>query len=93
MGTASYMSPEQARGQDVDARSDIFSLGVMLYEMLAGHAPFAGVNALDVIGAILNQEPAPLTNSAPDVPAELQRIVTKARQAIAMGVRGVGVER
>ncbi len=77
MGTASYMSPEQARGEKVDARSDLFSLGVVLYEMLAGRAPFAGVNALDVIGAILNQEPAPLTNSAPDVPAELQRIVTK----------------
>src|SRR5215475_12494938 len=78
MGTASYMSPEQARGQDVDARSDIFSLGVMLYEMTAGRAPFAGVNAIDVIGAILNQEPAPLRQFAPDAPAELQRIVTKA---------------
>ena len=78
MGTASYMSPEQARGEKVDARADLFSLGVVLYEMLAGRAPFAGVNALDVIGAILNQEPAPLTNSASDVPAELQRIVTKA---------------
>ena len=75
MGTASYMSPEQARGQDVDARSDIFSLGVVLYEMLAGHAPFAGVNALDVIGAILHQEPAPLNQA---VPAELQRIVSQA---------------
>jgi Tol biopolymer transport system component/serine/threonine protein kinase len=78
MGTPSYMSPEQARGQDVDARSDIFSLGVVLYEMLAGRAPFAGVNALDVIGAILHQAPAPLTNYAADVPPELQRIVTKA---------------
>jgi serine/threonine-protein kinase len=78
MGTASYMSPEQARGEKVDARSDLFSLGVVLYEMLAGRAPFAGVNALEVIGAILNQEPAPLTNHASDVPAELQRIVTKA---------------
>ena len=82
MGTASYMSPEQARGQEVDARSDIFSLGVVLYEMLSGHAPFAGVNALDVIGAILNQEPAPLRQHAPNsaeaAPAELQRIVSKA---------------
>lgn len=78
IGTPSYMSPEQARGQDVDARSDIFSLGVLLYEMLAGRAPFAGVNALDVIGAILHQAPAPLTNYAADVPPELQRIVTKA---------------
>jgi Tol biopolymer transport system component/serine/threonine protein kinase len=78
MGTASYMSPEQARGQDVDARSDIFSLGVVLYEMTAGRAPFGGVNAIDVMGAILNQEPAPLRQFAPDAPAELQRIVTKA---------------
>ena len=76
MGTASYMSPEQARGQRVDARTDIFSLGVVLYEMLAGQRPFAGVNMIDVLGAILNQEPAPL----PDVPAELQRILMKALQ-------------
>jgi eukaryotic-like serine/threonine-protein kinase len=78
MGTANYMSPEQARGQEVDARSDIFSLGVVLYEMLAGRAPFAGVNALDVVGAILNQEPVPLKSHAPDAPTELQRIVSKA---------------
>jgi len=78
MGTPSYMSPEQARGQKVDARSDLFSLGVVLYEMLAGCAPFAGVNALDVIGAILNQEPAPLRQHWPDAPAELQRIVSQA---------------
>jgi len=78
MGTASYMSPEQARGQEVDARSDIFSLGVVLYEMIAGHPPFTGVNALDVIGAILNQEPAPLRQHSPDTPIELQRIVSKA---------------
>jgi len=78
MGTASYMSPEQARGQEVDARSDIFSLGVVLYEMLAGRAPFTGVNALEVIGEILKTEPAPLKSLAPDAPAELQRIVSKA---------------
>jgi|GEM_PF-81036 len=78
MGTAQYMSPEQARGQKVDARTDIFSLGIVLYEMLAGRAPFVGVNALDVIGAILNQELVPLRQHLPDVPAELQRIVSKA---------------
>jgi len=78
MGTASYMSPEQARGQEVDARSDIFSLGVVLHEMVAGHAPFSGVNAIDVMGAILNQDPVPLRQFAPDVPDELQRIVSKA---------------
>jgi len=78
MGTASYMSPEQARGLEVDARTDIFSLGIVLYEMLAGHAPFAGVNAIDVMGAILNQEPAPLRQHLSDAPVELQRIVSKA---------------
>jgi Tol biopolymer transport system component len=78
MGTASYMSPEQARGLEVDARSDIFSFGVVLYETLTGRAPFAGVNAVDVMGAILNREPAPLNALAQEAPAELQRIVTKA---------------
>ncbi|MBL8205111.1 MAG: protein kinase [Blastocatellia bacterium] len=76
MGTASYMSPEQARGERVDARTDIFSLGVVLYEMLAGKRPFEGVNMIDVLGSILHQEPAPLGN----VPDELQRIVTLALQ-------------
>ena len=78
MGTASYMSPEQARGQKVDARSDIFSLGVTLYEMIAGHAPFTGVNALEVISEILKSEPPPLNLQLPDLPAELQRIVEQA---------------
>src|SRR5262249_27362737 len=78
MGTASYMSPEQARGQKVDARSDIFSLGVVLYELVAGRAPFGGVNSLDVIGAILNQEPAPLRLPAPGTPRELENIVGRA---------------
>jgi len=77
MGTASYMSPEQARGHEVDARSDIFSLGVVLYEMIAGQPPFTGDNALDVIGAILNQEPAPLRHHSPDIPSELQHAVSK----------------
>ncbi len=78
MGTVSYMSPEQARGQKVDHRTDIFSLGVMLYEMLAGRLPFEGVNALDVIGAILQKEPAPLSQTAAEAPPELERIVGKA---------------
>lgn len=76
MGTASYMSPEQARGERVDARSDLFSLGIVLYEMIAGRQPFTGVNMLDVIGAILHQEPAPIA----DAPVEVQRIVSKALQ-------------
>ncbi|HKQ78890.1 MAG TPA: protein kinase, partial [Blastocatellia bacterium] len=82
LGTASYMSPEQARGQEVDARTDIFSLGAALYEMVTGRRPFEGVNVIDVMGAILNREPAPLkaqaTNSVEAAPAELQRIVSKA---------------
>jgi len=78
MGTAAYMSPEQARGRKVDARTDIFSLGVVIYEMIAGRAPFEGETASHVIVSILEKEPAPLTRSAPDAPSELERIVTKA---------------
>jgi serine/threonine-protein kinase len=77
MGTPQYMSPEQARGQKVDQRTDIFSLGVVLYEMIAGRSPFDGVNALDVISAILQKEPQPLTTQATEPPSELQRIVSK----------------
>jgi eukaryotic-like serine/threonine-protein kinase len=78
MGTAAYMSPEQARGKPVDARTDIFSLGVVVYEMIAGRAPFEGETASHVIVSILEKEPAPLTRSSPDAPSELERIVTKA---------------
>ena len=78
MGTVRYMSPEQARGQKVDARSDIFSLGVVLYEMLAGRVPFDGATASDVIAAILRTRPEPLLRLAPHVPAELAACVTKA---------------
>ena len=78
MGTASYMSPEQARGTDIDARTDIWSLGVVLYEMLAGRAPFAGETTADIISVLLQKEPQPLSTLAPQVPAELQHIVSKA---------------
>jgi len=78
MGTAPYMSPEQARGLKVDARTDVFSLGVALYEMIAGHAPFTGPSACDVIAALLQHEPVPLTRHSPEAPAELERIVSKA---------------
>jgi serine/threonine protein kinase len=77
MGTASYMSPEQARGVKVDHRTDIFSLGVMLYEMLAGRRPFEGATASDVMAAVLTEEPVPLAEVAPEVPITLWRIVRR----------------
>jgi serine/threonine protein kinase/alpha-beta hydrolase superfamily lysophospholipase len=80
MGTAHYMSPEQARGLRVDARSDIFSLGVVLYEMLTGRVPFAGQTMTDVLASILMLEPPSLSESAPQAPEELQRIVHTALQ-------------
>ena len=75
IGTADYMSPEQARGKTVDARTDIFSFGVMLYELLAGKRPFQGENKLDTIGSILHREAAPLTNF--QIPDQLREIVEK----------------
>ena len=77
VGTAAYMSPEQARGQQVDARTDIWSLGVMLYEMIAGRSPFSAPSGSDVLAAILQNEPAPVARFEPDAPAEVQRILTK----------------
>ena len=78
MGTPRYMSPEQARGEKVDARSDIFSFGVMLYEMLAGAAPFAGKTNTDVILAIIEKEPPPLSHYSPAIPETLEWLVSKA---------------
>ena len=78
MGTATYMSPEQARGLDVDARSDIFSLGIVIYEMLAGRVPFDGATTSDVIVSILEKEPQPLRHYSPEVPIELEWMVKKA---------------
>src|SRR5215813_6870827 len=78
MGTLRYMSPEQARGEDVEGRSDIFSLGVVLYEMITGRPPFEGETSDEVVAAILGREPPPLAQYAREAPAELQRIVEKA---------------
>jgi len=74
MGTVKYMSPEQARGRQVDPRSDIFSFGVVLYEMIAGRPPFEGKNSNEVISTILKKEPSPLT----DVPEETERLISRA---------------
>ena len=78
LGTCAYMSPEQARGLEVDARTDLFSLGVTLYEMVAGRAPFVGVTASDVMASVLRTQPTPLVQVVSDSPTELDRIVTKA---------------
>ncbi len=78
IGTAFYMSPEQARGLEVDTRSDIFSLGVMIYEMVAGSLPFAGATMSDVIAAILQSEPKPLSERVKNLPSELEWSVAKA---------------
>lgn len=79
MGTAVYMSPEQARGLQVDARSDIFSLGVVIYEMVAGRLPFEGAHPSEIVAAILSdREPQPLARYSKEAPAEIERIVSKA---------------
>ena len=78
MGTAIYMSPEQARGFSLDARTDIFSLGVVLYETVTGHLPFEGSTSNEVLAVILSEkEPQPLARFTRDVPIELERIVEK----------------
>ena len=77
LGTLRYMSPEQARGQAVDHRSDIFSLGIVLYEMVTGQLPFSGASALDTLHAIAFEETRPMTALRPNLPPSLQRVVTR----------------
>ncbi|HSB61641.1 MAG TPA: serine/threonine-protein kinase [Vicinamibacteria bacterium] len=77
LGTVAYMSPEQARGQDVDARSDIFSFGVVLYEMLSGQDPFKKPSAIETLSAILTENPPPLKLATASTPPELQRILRR----------------
>ncbi len=77
MGTVSYMSPEQARGLEVDARSDLFSLGVVLYEMIGGRLPFTGQTPSDVLAAVLHFDPPPLELRSGNPPTEINWIITK----------------
>lgn len=78
IGTAKYMSPEQARGLALDSRTDIFSLGSVMYELLTGKTAFVGQTATDVLAAILTADPPPPADFVPDVPFELERIISKA---------------
>src|SRR4030066_260142 len=78
LGTAAYMSPEQASGEEIDQRSDIFSFGVVLYEMLTGRLPFQGEHQAAVIYSILNEEPQPVARFNNKISADLERIVAKA---------------
>jgi len=77
MGTVSYMSPEQARGKETDERTDIWSLGVVLFEMVSGKLPFGGETASDVIASILTREPPLLSDHVSNIPHELEKIVQK----------------
>jgi len=80
MGSARYMSPEQARGLDLDERTDIWSLGVVMYELLAGHVPFEGETTADTMAQVIYKEPQPISHVLPNLPFELYRILKKALQ-------------
>ena len=78
LGTVSYMSPEQAQGRPVDHRTDVFSLGLVLYEALTGSRPFSGRSAVETLHAIINEEPVPASERNPNVPREAAEILAKA---------------
>src|ERR1700730_3853011 len=78
MGTVAYMSPEQIRAKEVDARSDLFSFGAVLYEMAAGSMPFEGASSGEICGAILHQNPLPASHFNPQVPPQVEAIIVKA---------------
>ncbi len=78
MGTVNYMSPEQGRGQRVDPRTDIFSLGIVIYEMIAGKPPFQGATSSDTLAAILLRDPPPLDDCTPGIPGEFKQILARA---------------
>ncbi len=78
LGTVAYMSPEQARGEEVDGRTDLWSLGVVLYEMLTGELPFKGDRDLSIIHSIVHEDPKPIKSRKPPVPLELQQVIARA---------------